>query len=77
MKPIFCTRTASKLCRTYTDQHGLKALVYEFCGKTLDKRQSSSDWSQPLNSMSQKMLDYAIGDVIYLAKIKSELEKNA
>ena len=72
---IFDTKIASKCVRTYTDQHGLKNLVYEFCNKNLDKRQGSSDWNKDLNELSDKQLDYAANDVIYLHKIKAELEK--
>ena len=72
---IFDTKIASKCVRTYTDQHGLKNLVYEFCNKNLDKRQGSSDWNKDINELSDKQLEYAAGDVIYLHKIKIELEK--
>ena len=75
MKPIFCSKIASKLCRTYTSEHGLKSLVKEFCDKSLDKRQGSSDWNKDINELSDKQLEYAAGDVIYLHKIKGELEK--
>ena len=75
MKPIFCSKLASKLCRTYTNEHGLKSLVKEFCDKSLDKRQGSSDWNKDINELSDKQLEYAANDVIYLHKIKSELEK--
>ena len=75
MKPIFCSKIASKLCRTYTSEHGLKSLVKEFCDKSLDKRQGSSDWNKDINELSDKQLEYAAGDVIYLHKIKDELEK--
>ena len=75
MKPIFCTKLASKLCRTYTSEHGLKSLVKEFCDKSLDKRHGSSDWNKDINELSDKQLEYAAGDVIYLHKIKVELEK--
>ena len=75
MKPIFCSKIASKLCRTYTNEHGLKSLVKEFCDKSLDKRQGSSDWNKDINELSDKQLEYAANDVIYLHKIKSELEK--
>tara|TARA_B100001029_G_scaffold178693_1_gene186059 strand:+ start:171 stop:797 length:627 start_codon:yes stop_codon:yes gene_type:complete len=75
MKPIFCTRTASKLCRTYTSEHGLKNLVQEFCGKKIDKRYGSSDWNKDINELSDKQLEYAANDVIFLHKIKAELEK--
>tara|TARA_Y100001970_G_C14183777_1_gene831347 strand:+ start:293 stop:919 length:627 start_codon:yes stop_codon:yes gene_type:complete len=75
VKNIFDTKIASKVVRTYTDQHGLKNLVYEFCNKNLDKRQGSSDWNKDINELSEKQLEYAAGDVIYLHKIKNELEK--
>ena len=75
MKTIFDTKIASKIVRTYTDAHGLKNLVQEFCNKSLDKRQGSSDWNKDINDLSDKQLEYAANDVIYLHKIKSELEK--
>ena len=75
IKNIFCTKIASKICRTYTDFHGLKNLVQEFCNKKLDKNQGSSDWNKNLNDLSDKQLEYAANDVIYLHKIKHDLEK--
>ena len=75
IKNIFDTKIASKIIRTYTDSHGLKNLVQEFCNKSLDKRQGSSDWNKEINELSDKQLEYAANDVIYLHKIKSELEK--
>tara|TARA_Y100000992_G_scaffold252423_1_gene184779 strand:- start:703 stop:1329 length:627 start_codon:yes stop_codon:yes gene_type:complete len=72
---IFDTKIASKVVRTYTDQHGLKNLVFEFCNKNLDKRQGSSDWNKDISELTDKQLEYAAGDVIYLHKIKSQLEK--
>ena len=75
MKNIFDTKIASKIVRTYTDSHGLKNLVQEFCNKSLDKRQGSSDWNKDINDLSDKQLDYAANDVIYLHKIKDELEQ--
>ena len=75
VKNIWDTKVASKLCRTYSQNHGLKDLVFEFCGKKLDKRLSSSDWNKNLNEMTDAMLQYASGDVIYLHKIKNELQK--
>ena len=72
---IFDTKIASKIVRTYTDSHGLKNLVQEFCNKSLDKRQGSSDWNKDINELSDKQLEYAANDVIYLHKIKKELEK--
>ena len=75
IKNIFDTKIASKVVRTYTDAHGLKNLVFEFCNKNLDKRLSSTDWNKNLNDLSDKQLEYAANDVIYLHKIKNNLEK--
>ena len=75
VKNIFDTKIASKIVRTYTDSHGLKNLVQEFCNKSLDKRQGSSDWNKDINELTDKQLEYAANDVIYLHKIKNELEK--
>ncbi len=75
LKNIFDTKIASKIVRTYTDAHGLKNLTQEFCNKSLDKRQGSSDWNKDLDDLSDKQLEYAANDVIYLHKIKLELEK--
>ena len=75
VKKIFDTKIASKIVRTYTDAHGLKNLVQEFCNKSIDKRQGSSDWNKDINELTEKQLEYAANDVIYLHKIKSELEK--
>ncbi len=74
IKNIFDTKIASKIVRTYTDAHGLKNLVQEFCNKSIDKRQGSSDWNKDINELSDKQLEYAANDVIYLNKIKAELE---
>ena len=75
IRNIFDTKIASKIVRTYTDSHGLKNLVQEFCNKSLDKRQGSSDWNKDISELSEKQLEYAANDVIYLHKIKAELEK--
>ena len=75
IKNIFDTKIASKIVRTYTDAHGLKNLVQEFCNKNIDKRQGSSDWNKDLDDLTDKQLEYAANDVVYLHKIKSELEK--
>ena len=74
VKNIFDTKIASKIVRTYTDTHGLKNLVQEFCNKSIDKRQGSSDWNKDIDKLSDKQLEYAANDVIYLHKIKAELE---
>ena len=75
VKNIFDTKIASRIVRTYTDAHGLKNLVQEFCNKSLDKRHGSSDWNKDINDLSDKQLEYAANDVVYLHKIKTELEK--
>ena len=75
MKNIFDTKIASKIVRTYTDSHGLKTLVQEFCNKSLDKRHGSSDWNKDIDDLSEKQLEYAANDVVYLHSIKNELEK--
>ena len=62
--PVFCTKIASKLVRTYTDRHGLKDLVRELLGKELSKQQQSSDWGGP--DLSDAQLEYAASDVRYL-----------
>ena len=74
IRNIFDTKIASKIVRTYTDAHGLKNLVQEFCNKNIDKRYGSSDWNKDIDKLSEKQLEYAANDVIYLHKIKSELE---
>jgi ribonuclease D len=62
--PVFCTKIASKLVRTYTDRHGLKDLVRELLGKEISKQQQSSDWGGPVLSDAQR--EYAASDVRYL-----------
>lgn len=70
--PIYCTKIASKLARTYTDRHGLKDLVREMLGIEMSKQQQSSDWGLPVLSDAQKQ--YAALDVIYLHEIRSRLD---
>lgn len=70
--PLFCTKIASKLVRTYTDRHGLKDLVSELLGIELSKQQQSSDWAAI--ELSEKQLAYAAADVLYLHALKSRLE---
>jgi len=72
---IWDSKIASRLCRTYTQNHGLKDLVLEFCGKKLDKRLGSSDWNKDLNELSDAQLQYCSNDVIYLHKIRDALHK--
>tara|TARA_B100001123_G_C15264357_1_gene1007861 strand:- start:834 stop:1478 length:645 start_codon:yes stop_codon:yes gene_type:complete len=75
VKNIWDTKIASKLCRTYSQTHGLKDLVQEFCGKKLDKKLGSSDWNKNLDELTNAQLQYCSNDVIYLHKIKDELYK--
>jgi ribonuclease D len=71
-KPVYCTKIASKLVRTYTDRHGLKDLVRELLGVELSKEQQSSDWGAP--DLSDKQLAYAASDVAYLHQLKTILD---
>ena len=75
VKNIFDTKIASKLCRTYSQSHGLKDLVMEFCNKKMDKRLGSSDWNKNLDELTDAQLQYCSNDVIYLHKIKDALYK--
>jgi len=71
--PLYCTRTASRLVRTYTDRHGLKDLVKELLGHDLSKQQQTSDWGAPELSDAQK--EYAANDVRYLHALKEKLDE--
>ena len=71
--PLYCTKIASKLTRTYTDRHGLKDLVKELLGIELNKQQQSSDWGAHMLSDSQKQ--YAAQDVVYLHELKARLDQ--
>lgn len=70
--PIYCTKIASKLVRTYTDRHGLKDLVRELLNIELSKEQQSSDWGAP--ELSEKQLAYAASDVAHLHALKTTLD---
>ena len=70
--PVWCTKIASRLVRTYTDRHGLKDLAREVLGVDMSKQQQSSDWGAP--SLSEAQLDYAAADVLHLHGIKDALE---
>lgn len=71
--PVYCTKIASRLVRTYTDRHGLKELVRELLGQDISKQQQSSDWGAPELSDAQK--DYAASDVRFLHRLKEELDR--
>ncbi|WP_343526559.1 ribonuclease D [Sphingomonas sp.] len=71
--PVYCTKIASRLIRTYTDRHGLKELVRELLGVELSKAQQSSDWGAP--DLSDAQREYAASDVRYLHRMKVELDK--
>ena len=70
--PIYCTKIASKLVRTYTDRHGLKDLCLELAGVSLDKQQQSSDWGA--DDISDAQQKYAASDVLYLHVLKQKLD---
>jgi len=71
--PVYCTKIASRLVRTYTDRHGLKDLVKELLGIELSKQQQSSDWGA--ETLSQEQLAYAGSDVLHLHALKERLDK--
>ncbi len=71
--PVYCTRTASRLVRTYTDRHGLKDLVKELLNVDLSKQQQTSDWGA--DELSDAQLDYAASDVRYLHRLKEKLDE--
>jgi ribonuclease D len=70
--PVYCTKIASKLARTYTDRHGLKDLCRELLGIELSKQQQSSDWGA--ETLSPEQLSYAASDVLYLHALKERLD---
>jgi len=71
--PLWCTKIASRLARTYTDRHGLKDITRELLGIELSKQQQSSDWGA--ETLSQAQLDYAASDVLHLHALKAALEE--
>jgi ribonuclease D len=71
--PVYCTRTASRLARTYTDRHGLKDLVKEVLGTDISKQQQTSDWGAPEINDAQR--EYAASDVRYLHGLKEKLDQ--
>jgi ribonuclease D len=70
--PVYCTKIASRLCRTYTDRHGLKDLVREVLGVDLSKQQQSSDWGS--DKLSDAQLAYAASDVLHLHGLREKLD---
>jgi ribonuclease D len=71
--PVYCTKIASKLIRTYTDRHGLKYLLQELLGVDISKHQQSSDWGAP--QLTDAQLEYAASDVLYLHRLREALNK--
>lgn len=71
--PVWCTKIASKMVRTYTDRHGLKYLLQALAGVDISKQQQTSDWGA--QQLSEAQLEYAASDVLYLHRLKDELEK--
>ena len=72
-RPLYCTKIASKLVRTFTDRHGLKDLCKEMLGVELSKQQQSSDWGAP--ELTQEQQRYAASDVLYLHALKAKLDE--
>lgn len=72
-RPVYCTKIASKLARTYTDRHGLKDVVRECAGVELSKAQQSSDWGA--KELTPAQLEYAASDVLYLHAVKARLDE--
>lgn len=70
-EPVFCTKIASRLTRTYTDRHGLKDICNELLGVSLSKQQQSSDWAA--ETLSPEQLEYAASDVLYLHRLRDVL----
>jgi ribonuclease D len=70
--PVYCTRTASKLVRTYTDRHGLRDVCKELLGVELNKQQQSSDWGAA--SLTEEQLAYAANDVLHLHALKDKFD---
>lgn len=70
--PVYCTKIASRLTRTYTDRHGLKDLVRELLGVDLSKQQQSSDWGA--DTLTQAQVEYAASDVLHLHALKDQLD---
>lgn len=73
MSNIYCTKIASKLIRTYTDAHGLKAICKELIGVELSKEQQSSDWAS--ENVSEDQIKYAASDVLYLHRLREKLDE--
>ena len=71
--PVYCTKIASKLVRTYTDRHGLKNLLQELLGIDISKQQQSSDWGA--DELSKAQIEYAASDVLYLHKLRDTLNE--
>ena len=71
-RPVYCTKIASRLVRTYTDRHGLTDLVRELLGVEISKQQQSSDWGAP--ALTQAQIDYAASDVLHLHAVKEKLD---
>ncbi len=71
--PVYCTKIASRLIRTYTDRHGLKNLLHELLGVDISKYQQSSDWGAA--ELTKAQIDYAASDVLYLHRLREELNK--
>lgn len=70
--PVYCTKVASRLCRTFTDRHGLRDIVRDLLDVEISKQQQSSDWGA--DTLTEEQLKYAAGDVLYLHALKNKLD---
>ena len=71
--PVYCTKIAAKMVRTFTDRHGLKYLLQELLGVDVSKQQQTSDWGS--SKLTDAQLEYAASDVLYLHRLKAELDE--
>lgn len=73
VSPVYCTRTASRLARTYSDKHGYKDICKELLGVEISKQQQTSDWG--IDTLSKEQIEYAAADVLHLHKLKTKLDE--
>ena len=73
-EPVYCTKIASRLVRTYTERHGLKGLCKDLLGVDISKQQQTSDWGTTF-SLSDEQIRYAVNDVLYLHRLRQRLDE--
>ncbi|MEM8842727.1 MAG: ribonuclease D [Pseudomonadota bacterium] len=72
-RPVYCTKIASKMVRTFTDRHGLRNLCHDLIGVDISKQQQSSDWGAP--DLTEAQMEYAASDVLHLHRLREELDR--